>query len=83
MKVPKSLRKGQRMIVHWNDITNYGTEEPEGAELTTCETMGYYVGTKTSRGLPCLVTSSTRHPDGKYMGCDIYPLSVVARLEKI
>jgi hypothetical protein len=82
-KLPKGLKRGRKITVHWRDITHDATAEPttENAELTECETDCRFVKLKTDHGLRCIVVSSTGHPDGRFMGYDIIPLCVVSRVE--
>jgi hypothetical protein len=80
--VPKNIKRGDPVIVHWLDIHHDGTDDPANAELAPCRTRGFFVCEKTSHGIESLVTSSTDHPGAEFMGWDIFPLSVVTKLER-
>lgn len=84
--VPTSVREGDYILIYWVDIVGSHSDSTDKAELAMCVTGGFFIGFKTSCGEESLVTADTHHPEGfdeKYEGSDIYPMSIIHKVEKL
>ena len=84
MKLPK-LKRGDIVIVHWLDITG-SDGMPDRVSLAQSQSLGYYYEQRKSQGLDCIVTTRSKNTDKdmhEWDGADIYPLSVVTRVERV
>lgn len=53
------LEKGDLVEVHWVDITEDNVGDPADAEVSLRISIGYFLERKDSRGVPCIVTTTT------------------------
>lgn len=83
--IPRGLEQGDLVLVYWLDIVGEITEDPKKAEIAPCIDSGYFMETKTSMGKKSLVIAKcfTPTPKEHWGGSDIYPMSIVVKVELI
>ena len=76
--------KGDLVEVHWHDIMEDNTGEPDKASLARRVSIGYFWEEKLDKGIPCVVTTSTVERDEIVnSGYCIYPKSNITKLSVI
>lgn len=55
MSPSRPIRKGDLILVVWNDILTIENDDPDKASLHAWETPGYFHGTKKSKGMEAIV----------------------------
>lgn len=73
--------RGDLVLVHWVDITGDGVGDVKDAVAAECITPGYFYGYKQQKDVRMLVLQLTLHSSGEMRGWDVYPASVVRRIE--
>ena len=72
------MKRGDLVEVHWVDITEDSVGEPKDAKLCVRKSAGYFWGRRSSRGIKCLVTTTTIDPrEAEESGWCIYPAACV------
>ena len=86
MTAPKPKR-GDIVMVHWEDIQTDTHGNTAEAETSTEETLGFYFGEKTIDNVLQLVTTHNRSPKAKnlyeHSGWDAFPVGAVTSVEII
>ena len=82
MKLPKSIKRGDLVLVSWNDITSDVNGDPDEACLTKRKTPGYFY---ERRGDLLVIAHDADKDKGKttYCGSDCYPTCVVSSVRKL
>jgi hypothetical protein len=83
---PEELIRGDLIEVHWSDICEEPTGDPDEAEVYPRVSVGYFWARKASkRGMPVLVTTTTIDKDEEtsQSGWCAYPESVITRIKSI
>lgn len=84
--VPKRIKRGDLILVHWLDPVGSAGATPETQSIAPCVTPGFFWGVKRDKGMACLVTWLTRHPgwgagEEEGSGADTTPLVNVKHIE--
>lgn len=78
------MAAGDLIEIHWVDITEDGTGDPARAEMAERISIGFFIEKKESRGIPCIVTSTTKDTDVQAQsGWCIYPEGAIQEIKII
>ncbi len=75
--------KGDLVEIHWVDIYEDITGDPEKALLYRRVSVGFFWGEKEDHGIPVLVTTTTIDKDSADSGYVIYPRCCVTSIKVI
>ena len=82
--IPKGIKPGDFVLVHWLDIVTDSGGDVRKAELAPGMTPGFYWEVKQSNKKECLVIYETHTPEGMEIergGSHIFPINIVVKVE--